>query len=254
MDNYSTYIYDIEHAKEVMDEQKKFINQFLMDADEIVSSSQNLSTITAGINERVTHTYESAAKGIEMVYSSVTQIENLLEHNKLLKEKMERINQLSNSIISIISVLENISSQTHLLGLNAAIEAARAGEAGNRFGVVANEVRKLSSDSKEATKRVEQSVVDIVSELKEVQLVSEDGFKKATTGREYILETQKIFTDINDQISGVYNMKEQLTDTAHTIKQKSNNAQEISLPIANNRVKIAKGLNSALQLKNMLHK
>lgn len=65
-----------------------------------------------------------------------------------------QLEQKLSEIGEVVTVIENIAAQTNLLALNAAIEAARAGKAGDGFAVVAGEVKKLTQETRSATKRV----------------------------------------------------------------------------------------------------
>ncbi|MBM7867458.1 chemotaxis protein [Heliobacterium gestii] len=78
-----------------------------------------------------------------------------------LNEEIQSVSSLTEKIDEVIDFIKEIADETRLLGLNAAIEAAKAGDAGLGFGVVAQEIRKLSNDSKQTVNRIKEFTLEI---------------------------------------------------------------------------------------------
>ncbi len=108
---------------------------------------------------------EETAASIEEISNSVSQL------SEQVTEVSSQINQVSSSaaeIGNISTVVKGISDQSNLLGLNAAIEAARAGDSGKGFSVVANEIRKLATNSKDNVGQINDITKTIQNLIKEL--------------------------------------------------------------------------------------
>ncbi|HDQ93196.1 MAG TPA: Cache sensor-containing methyl-accepting chemotaxis sensory transducer, partial [Synergistetes bacterium] len=94
------------------------------------------------------------------------KIEEIKTYNEKLLQDITGLNETIRQISEITEAVEAISSQTHLLALNASIEAARAGDAGKGFAVVASEVGKLADDSSAFAKKIRALVDNTVNSIK----------------------------------------------------------------------------------------
>lgn len=99
--------------------------------------------------------------GREMAQAGQSQAEN----EEILSNEITGLQSEASALESINQLIAELASQTNLLGLNAAIEAARAGEYGRGFGVVADEIRRMSATVKESAKQINNKIQDILNRI-----------------------------------------------------------------------------------------
>lgn len=128
----------------------------------------------------------------EAISNIAVGVQNVSEANRKIQHTIQEANEQVKNTDEILKFVKNIADQTNLLGLNAAIEAARAGESGKGFGVVAQEIRKLSTSSNESIKKIngilkniQKYVNDISSDINRTNIV----FQDQATALEEILAT-----------------------------------------------------------------
>lgn len=106
--------------------------------------------------------YKECLNEIKQKNDSIyTSFNKLTETCLQITEKSEETLKSSKQMDTIINVMGNIARQTNLIGLNAGIESARVGEQGKGFAIVAQEIRKLATESQRASKEIESSLSTI---------------------------------------------------------------------------------------------
>ena len=159
-------------------------------AESIQSQTEMTQSIQDSINqtaETVKIAVEKALNSMESVNANLALMTELGEHshkiedtNAIVVSSMGALREKTDDVKDITNMILNISSQTNLLALNASIEAARAGEAGKGFSVVADQIRQLAEQTREAT----ENITEIVTQLNELSEEASDAVKDSLNATE----------------------------------------------------------------------
>ncbi len=110
-----------------------------------------------------------------------------------------------NNTDGILQLINEVSSQTHLLGLNAAIEAARAGDQGKGFNVVAEEIRKLASRTNTSVKDIKEIIAvlkghieALAGQISDISAVTEEQAASSQDIIGFIQQMDEITAELKD--------------------------------------------------------
>lgn len=153
--------------------------------------------------ERVLHIAEELSNGLKEVSKSsefiVDESDKLVKINEELLSISEKLNKYIKETDDILKLMENISRQTNLLGINASIEASRIGAAGKGFEVVANEIRQLAKHTSDSITKIEDIFENIketssnqgriIEEINNIVLLQEEAVKNGNSGMKQLNST-----------------------------------------------------------------
>lgn len=144
----------------------------------------------------------AAAQQIAVAQEEVEKIGGKMSHIALqVSNTNETINSFvdtTRSIEDVLQIIENISSQTHLLALNASIEAARVGEHGKGFAVVAAEIRKLSESTRSSVAQIQGIIEQIYRGALHARRSMEEGNRVVSEGEELVTAASHLLRQANE--------------------------------------------------------
>lgn len=219
LDNLSAIVLYIKQAGEAVEKAASESSAAALDlSDRTQQAAATLEQINASM--QMVHGLQKE-NAIEL--QSVNEMANAaMTENKTAKNALEatvasieEIQQTSEKISNIVSLIDGIAFQTNLLALNAAVEAARAGDHGRGFAVVAGEVRSLAQKSATAAQ--------------EIKGLIDESSAKVHEGVNQVLETNQAFDVVNEK---VIDMGTALDKVVLSIQEQQHSVSEVAQAVS----------------------
>ena len=128
----------------------------------VSGSVENINGIIKSLYGHSTHVGKNAETLVELSSSGRSLLSQSVNHMASIEEQTERIKEM-------VTLIDNIAAETNVLAMNAGIEAAHAGDIGKGFAVVAGEIRKLAEASAKGSRDISDSVKGIVYTVQNAQ-------------------------------------------------------------------------------------
>ncbi|MEM0984307.1 MAG: methyl-accepting chemotaxis protein [Planctomycetota bacterium] len=176
--------------------------------ERVLESAGGVMGGVSEVRKRIDMARECATTGGTTFRASIDKLTDAQSKVTECANSVRDLSTASDRIGEVISVIDEIASQTNLLALNAAIEAARAGEHGRGFAVVADEVRKLAERTTGATAEVTEIIQQIQSSAMAVGERMDEGVQSVSDGVETAGEADMAIREIlseTDMVAGMLN-------------------------------------------------
>ncbi len=158
------------------------VSQTTITVEEIRQTAQMATQKSRAVADNAQKAVQISHTGRKSTEDAATGMGRIRSQMDAIAESMMRLSEQSQTIGQIITTVEDLSAQSNLLAVNAAIEAAKAGEHGKGFGVVAQEVKSLAEQSRQATAQVRVILNDIQKATTAAVMATEQGSKAVEAG------------------------------------------------------------------------
>jgi len=198
------------------EQQSTDVARILEVVDNVAANTRQIAVTVKGIAEDVAQTTQMAKRGKQVADTALDKMKQIRQGSEEIRLSIQELAKGAQGIQQIVELIASIAQQTNLIALNAAIEAARAGEHGRGFTVVADEVRRLSEGTSQATQRIVEVIKQNRKDMEKAAAAIHTGSQCVEQGTEVVGISDELFTQIADSIC---RLSEQISTMTATVEQ-----------------------------------
>jgi methyl-accepting chemotaxis protein len=211
-------------------EQAASTNEIATTIRELVATARQIAESAQRVAGIAGQTAAGARSGDETVQKAGDAVADIKRQVDLIVNHMLDLGAKSQQIGGILEIINEMAEQTNILSINASIEAVGAGESGRRFGVVADEIRKLADRVAGSTKEIKSLIDEIRSAVHTTVMATESGSKAVDAGNREFKEVSATFQKI---VELVETATEASREIELSTKQQTTAVEQVNIAIAN---------------------
>ncbi len=206
------------------------MNEITTTISELLATSRQIAESAQRVAHVAEETSAAARAGDQTVLKTHESVSGIKRQVDVIVTHMLDLGKKSQQIGGILEIINELAEQTNILAINATIESAGAGDAGKRFGVVADEIRKLADRVGNSTREIRALIEEIRAAVNTTVMATEGGTKAVDLGA-------RQFVEVTNALNQITALLATTTEAAREIelstKQQSSAVEQVNLAISN---------------------
>ncbi|MGN0432676.1 MAG: methyl-accepting chemotaxis protein [Lachnospiraceae bacterium] len=223
-----------EKTLEDCDSNQQFADSLHQETEAVGENVEHIREKSSGMVSIAEETFEKMQQYIVFMTDTAENMRKVRETANETEQSVESLKEAVGEVSQFAATIGQITAQTNLLALNASIEAARAGEMGKGFSVVADEVRVLADNSKEASESIKGIINNIDVLLTKVQEANrknvdsvEAGIRQIDGAKEEATQIGTLQTDSKEMAKLVSEASEETQKSGRKLRDMAEQMQEL---------------------------
>jgi CHASE3 domain sensor protein len=211
-------------------EQSAATSEITTTISELLATSRQIAESAQRVAQIADQTAGAAHSGQGMVDLTRESIVGIRRQVDQIVADMLELGKKSQEIGAVLDIVSELAEQTNILAINATIEAVGAGEVGLRFGVVADEIRKLADRVGGSTKEIRTLIDDVRSAVNTTVMATETGSKAVDAGSRQFGDVSAAFNEISGLVTTT---TEAAREIELSTKQQTTAVEQVNIAIVN---------------------